>query len=67
MRIAGHDSLVTEGLYVIDDLLIASGNSNFVDFIAQKYTLNYVLQHRLSKNVRQRFIWKSSTREASGY
>jgi hypothetical protein len=43
VRVAGHDGLVTEGLYVIDDLLIASGNSNFVDFIAQKYALNYVL------------------------
>jgi hypothetical protein len=67
MRVAGHDSLVTEGLYVVDDLLIASSDSNVVDFIAQKYALNYVLQHRLAKNIRQRFIWKSSTREASGY
>jgi hypothetical protein len=67
MCIAGHYSLVTEGLYVIDDLLIASGNCNFVDFIAHTYTLNYVLQHRFAKNACQRLIWKSSACEASGY
>jgi hypothetical protein len=45
---------------VIDDFLVASGNSNFVDFIAHTYTLNYVLQHRLAENVRQWFVGKSS-------
>jgi hypothetical protein len=52
---------------MVDDLLIASGDSNFVDFIAHEYTLNYVLQHRLAKNICQWLIWKSSTRKAGRY
>jgi hypothetical protein len=60
MFATGHHSLVTEVLYVIDDFLVASGNSNFVDFTAHTYTLNYVLQHRLAENARQWFVGKSS-------
>jgi hypothetical protein len=51
---------------MVDDLLIASGHSDFVDLIAHTYTLNYVLQHRLAENARQWLVGKSSTRKASG-